>query len=65
LIVNQRHAAAVLSEYEHHFNRHRPHRALAQAAPLRALPERPGSDVTRMRRRDRLTGLIHEYEQVA
>jgi putative transposase len=65
LIVNQRYAAAVLSEYEHHFNRHRPHRALAQAAPLRALPERPGSDVTRVRRRDRLTGLIHEYEQVA
>jgi putative transposase len=33
LIVNQRHAAAVLSEYEDHLNRHRPHRALAQAAP--------------------------------
>jgi hypothetical protein len=65
LIVNQRHAAAVLSEYEHHFNRHRPHRALAQATPLRALPEQRRTEITRVRRLDRLAGLIHEYEQVA
>ena len=65
LIVNQRHAAAVLSEYEDYFNRHRPHRALAQAAPLRAVAERRTTDINRVRRLDRLGGLIHEYQQVA
>ena len=65
LIINQRHATAVLSEYEDHFNQHRPHRALAQAAPLRALPEQRPNDTTRVRRLDRIAGLLHEYQQVA
>jgi putative transposase len=65
LIINQRHTTTVLSEYEDHFNHHRPHRALAQAAPLRALPEQRPNDTTRVRRLDRLAGLIHEYQQVA
>jgi transposase InsO family protein len=65
LIINQRHAATVLSEYETDFNLHRPHRALAQAAPLRALPKQPGADTGRVTRLDRLSGLIHEYRQVA
>ena len=43
LIINQRHAAAVLEEYTHHYNTHRPHRTLVQAAPLRPLPHRTGS----------------------
>jgi transposase InsO family protein len=65
LIVNQRHAAAVLAEYEPHFNQHRPHRALGQAAPVRPLPDpRPNRDL-RVRRRDRLGGLLHQYVQVA
>jgi len=38
LIINQRHAAAVLREFQHHYNHHRPHRSLDQAAPARALP---------------------------
>jgi hypothetical protein len=37
LVINQRHVCGALSEYEDHFNRHRPHRALV---PLRPLPER-------------------------
>ena len=38
LITNQRHAAAVLHEFERHYNDHRPHRTLGQAAPSRPLP---------------------------
>jgi transposase InsO family protein len=65
LIINQRHATAALAEYEDHFNYHRPHRGLAQAAPLRSLPPRNRTDIATVRRRDRLGGLIHEYQQVA
>jgi putative transposase len=65
LIVNQRHAAAVLREYEHHYNGHRPHRSLGQAAPLRPLPDRTRTEINNVRRHDRLGGLLHEYQQVA
>jgi putative transposase len=65
LIVNHRHLEAVLAEYVTHFNDHRPHRALHQAAPLRPLPQVASSPGLRLRRRDRLGGLIHEYAQVA
>jgi putative transposase len=64
LIINRRHAASVLAEYEDYFN-HRPHRALAQAAPLRALPDQRQTDTAHVRRHDRLGGLLHEYQQVA
>jgi len=65
LIINQRHATAVLRQYERHYNDHRPHRTLGQAAPRRPLPEHTTTDLQRVRRRDRLGGLIHEYQQVA
>jgi putative transposase len=65
LIINQRHAAAVLGEYARHYNSHRPHRSLGQAAPLRPLPQRTTSATTGVRRRDRLGALLHEYQQVA
>lgn len=64
LIVNARHLRHVLAEYETHFNTHRPHRSLGHAAPLRALPQ-PDADDTKIIRRDRLGGMIHEYAQVA
>jgi putative transposase len=65
LIVNRRHLQTALAEYVAHFNDHRPHRALHQAAPLRPLPQHASSPDFRLRRRDRLSGLIHEYAQVA
>ena len=64
LIINAPHLRKVLSEYESHFNRHRPHRALNQASPLRALPDSVDTDV-KVIRRDKLGGLLHEYAQVA
>ncbi len=65
LIVNRRHLETVLAEYVAHFNDHRPHRALHQAAPLKPLPQPASPPQLRLQRRDRLGGLIHEYAQVA
>jgi putative transposase len=65
LIINQRHAAAVLEQYVHHYNTYRPHRTLGQAAPLRPLPQRRRVAANTVRRRDRLGGLLHEYQHVA
>jgi transposase InsO family protein len=65
LIINQRHAAAVLRQYERHYNDHPPHRALGQAAPLQPHPRRTPTAVDNVRQRDRLGGLIHEYLHVA
>jgi putative transposase len=65
LIIDRRHATAVLHQFELHYNDHRPHRALGQAAPLRPLPRRATTKIHNVRRRDRLGGLLHEYQQVA
>jgi transposase InsO family protein len=65
LILNQRHAAVVLAEYERHYNEHRPHRSIGQAAPLRPLPDPHRSRPIRVCRRNRLGGLLHDYAQVA
>jgi putative transposase len=64
LIMNAAHLRKVLAEYETYFNGHRPHRALNQASPLRALPDPEDADI-KVIRRDRLGGLLHEYSQVA
>jgi putative transposase len=64
LITSRRHFTAVLAEYVAHFNDHRPHRALHQAAPLRSLPPPASPSPCHLRRRDLLDGLIHEYAQV-
>ena len=65
LIINQRHAAVVLHEFERHYNGHRPHRTLGQAAPSRPLPRRATTEIHKIERHDRLGGLVHEYQQVA
>lgn len=68
LILGRRHLEAVPDEYVEHHNSHRPHRSLSQRAPAasEAILPRPGdTDLTRLRRTDRLGGLIHEYRMVA
>lgn len=66
LVWNQRHLLQVLGEYETGHNEHRPHRSLQQAAPLKR-PPRPVHDLDaiRIRRHDRIGGVIHEYTLAA
>jgi transposase InsO family protein len=68
LILGRRHLEAVLAEYARHYNDHRPHRSLDQRCP-RSSSEAPTPlidiDSKRLRRGDRLGGLIHEYRMVA
>jgi putative transposase len=68
LIFSRRQLEHVLRVYARHYNRHRPHRALAfcppeqadrSPTPLRAPP------YPQLARRDLLGGLIHEYEHAA
>ncbi|MGH9106115.1 MAG: integrase core domain-containing protein [Acidimicrobiales bacterium] len=68
LILGHRHLEAVLAEYVEHYNPHRPHRSLDQRPPAasNAAPPIVGDvAAARLRRADRLGGLIHEYRMVA
>jgi putative transposase len=66
LILSQSHLEHVLHEYVTHHNIHRPHRALQQQPPIpKPLPIRAPPDEARVRRRDRLGGLLHEYQLAA
>lgn len=65
LVLNSGHARRVLAEYEDHFNAHRPHRFLDQAAPLRVTPSQPADTRKHVARRDRLGGILHEYTHAA
>ena len=69
LIWNQAHLLHALREYEHHHNTHRPHRGIANSRPLRPLPEpitEPAALARfRIRRHDRLGGILHEYDQAS
>ncbi|MFC5165795.1 integrase core domain-containing protein [Nonomuraea angiospora] len=69
LLWNERHLRHALREYEEFYNRHRAHQALDQAAPLRAVPD-PITDPAgivdlKVRRRDRLGGVLHQYSHAA
>ena len=65
LIWNRAHLRRILRQYETHHNQHRPHRFLHGAAPLKPLPEPAGLGQYRVRRHDRVGGLINEYRLVA
>ena len=66
LIVSRRQLETVLREYVTYYNTHRPHRSLEQQPPLpKPTPIRAQDGELRVRRRDRLGGLLHEYELAA
>jgi putative transposase len=68
LIVNEHHLRRVLTEYLLHYNAARPHRALGQLAPAQA-HARPPAEINlaehRIRRKQVLGGLTHEYQIAA
>jgi transposase InsO family protein len=69
LIWNQRHLLHALREFEQFYNGHRPHQGIANARPLYPLPAQVADPdkLARLdiRRRDRLGGILHEYEHAA
>jgi transposase InsO family protein len=66
LIFNERQLIQVLTEYERHYNTHRPHRALDQLSPIAAdVEERLPRSGGAVQRRQVLGGLINEYQQAA
>jgi putative transposase len=66
LIVSRIHLERVLREYVAYYNTHRPHRSLEQQPPLvEAAPLSTHDQEWHVRRRDRLGGLLHEYELAA
>src|SRR6266851_412859 len=67
LIVNEYHLRQVLTEYLRHYNAARPHRALGQLAPVQAhaRPQQINLAEHRIRRKQVLGGLTHEYRIAA
>jgi putative transposase len=63
LIFGRRHLQRVLDAYAKHYNRARPHRSIDLRPPDPAPSE--GVAGSRVRRRDILGGLIHEYKRIA
>jgi putative transposase len=66
LVFGRRHLERVLRTYTSHYNARRPHRGLGLKTPER-LPDRAlrSDGNARVRRRDLLGGLLHEYERAA
>ncbi|WP_218136369.1 integrase core domain-containing protein [Nonomuraea jiangxiensis] len=64
LIHGDRHLRKVLTEYEHHFNHHRPHQGRSLRHPLHD-PSQMIDLTSRIHRRRTVTGLISEYRSAA
>jgi transposase InsO family protein len=67
LIVNEHHLRQVLTEYLRHYNTARPHPALGQLTPAQAPTQPPQINLAehRIRRKQVLGGLTHEYQTAA
>ncbi|MFE7244530.1 integrase [Streptomyces sp. NPDC057580] len=69
LIWNQRHLPHALREFEQFYNSHRPHQGIANTRPPRPLPtpiaNSDGIAPLDIRRRERLGGILNEYQHAA
>jgi putative transposase len=72
LILGRRHLERVVRVYAQNYNGYRPHRSLCQRPPVvkpppidEPAPSNEPLQLDRLRRRDRLGGLLHEYELAA
>jgi transposase InsO family protein len=67
LIVNTPHLERVVSVFVDHYNQHRAHRSLNLMPPVRRSATNDGAQSTELIviRRDRLGGLLHEYQRAA
>jgi putative transposase len=67
LILSSRHLERALSVFIDHYNSWRPHRSLDLAPPngRTSAATWTGTQPITLKRRDRLGGLLHEYERVA
>jgi putative transposase len=69
LIWNQRHLLHALREFEGFYNEHSPHQGIANSRPLRPLPpaitDPQQVACLRIRRQQRLGGILQEYYHAA
>jgi putative transposase len=65
LIFHERQLIHVLTEYEHHHNTHRPHRALEQRSPIDSGEPQQPCLAGAVRRTEVLGGLINAYHHAA
>ena len=64
-IRNQAHLRPIQREYQTHHNRHRPHRSLDSAAPLKPPPEPVDLEQYRVRKQTRAGGVINQHHLIA
>jgi putative transposase len=67
LILNTQHLEHTLKVFVDHYNSCRPHRSLGLVPPNGPPPAKPETSrqSIKVQRRDRLGGLLHEYERAA
>src|SRR5450756_1015378 len=65
LILGRRHLDRVLADYVRHYNAERPHRGIDLRTPEKRRHAQPVKILPKIKRRELLGGLIHEYYAVA